>query len=149
MKGSSKFPAASSFSPGFLAAALLYLSCTPGEPTGGASSGRYRVELVAESVDPSVIPDALRADFDEDGELDRVIVTDSSVAIELAGGGGFWFSVREPGQESPRNWDAKVFSPRRDGEFPFYHAGHLSRAESRRISRHSGVDLQRRRKARP
>lgn len=79
---------------------------------------RYRVEVLARGIDPESIPDRLAADFDGDAQVDRVVVTDSSVHIGLTSGGTFDFSVREPGQTSPRIWDANVVSLRRDRRFP-------------------------------
>ena len=98
--------------------ALSLVSCDPEDKAVDANHIRYRVEVLAHNIDPEIIPDRFVADFDEDGEVDRVTVNDSSLQIDLTGGGELSYSVRERGQESPRIWDAKVFSLRQDGKFP-------------------------------
>ena len=101
-----------------LGVSVSLLSCNGGEPARQETAGHYEVELVAENVDPSIIPDPMQADFDGDGKLDVAVVTDSSVQIKLTSGDEFNYSVRETGEESPRIWDAKVVSLRSDGRFP-------------------------------
>jgi hypothetical protein len=98
--------------------ALSLVSCAPKDKAVDANRIRYRVEVLAHNIDPEIIPDTFVADFDEDGEVDRVTVTDSTLQIDLTGGGEFLCSVRERGQGSPKICDAKVFSLRQDGKFP-------------------------------
>jgi hypothetical protein len=102
----------------FFGLALSLVSCTPEDKAVDANYNRYRVEVLAYNIDLEIIPDRFVADFDEDGKVDRIILNDSSLQIDLTGGGEFSYSVRERGQESFRIWDAKVFSLRQDGKFP-------------------------------
>jgi len=97
---------------------LLLGACASERGSTESTAGRFKVEVLEHGIDPQVIPDRFAADFDGDGQIDRVIVSDSAVQIDLTGGGEFRYSVREPGEESPRIWDAKVFSLRPDGKFP-------------------------------
>jgi len=97
---------------------LLLAACASERGPAESTAGRYRVEVLEHGIDPQVIPDRFVADFDRDGEVDRVSVTDSAVQIDLSGGGEFSYLVREPGDDSPKIQDAKVFSLRPDGKFP-------------------------------
>jgi hypothetical protein len=97
---------------------LLLDACASKRVPAKSTAGRFNVEVLKHGIDPQIIPDRFVADFDGDGAIDWFIVTDSAVQIDLTGGGEFRYSVREPGDESPRIWDAKVFSFRQDGKFP-------------------------------
>jgi hypothetical protein len=97
---------------------LLLGACAGERGSTESTAGRFKVEVLEHGIDPQVIRDRFAADLDGDGQIDRVIVSDSAVQIDLTGAGEFRYSVREPGEESPRIWDAKVFSLRPDGKFP-------------------------------
>ncbi len=103
---------------GLVAGSLLLAACANERNPAESTGGRYNVEVLEHDIDPQIIPDRFAADFDGDGEIDRVTVTDSAVRVDLTAGGEFSYSVRGPGAQSPRIWDANVFSLRPDGKFP-------------------------------
>jgi len=103
---------------GLICGSLLFAACADERGPAESTSGRYKVQVLEHGIDPQIIPDRFAADFDGDGEIDRVTVNDSAVTVVLTGGGEFNYSVREPGDESPAIDDAKVFSLRPDGKFP-------------------------------
>ncbi|KPJ91044.1 MAG: hypothetical protein AMS18_09475 [Gemmatimonas sp. SG8_17] len=95
----------------------LLSGCQDGTTADGAS-GRWRIEVLEEEIDSVSIPDRFPFDFDGDGVVDRLEVTESSVHVSYADGTEFTYAVREPGEESPRIWDAEVLSLSGDGSFP-------------------------------
>jgi hypothetical protein len=97
---------------------LGFGACSTGERAVGVAPERYRVELLAEDIDPGLIPDLLEADFDGDGTPDRVIVSDSVVRIALTAGEELQFTAGEPGQAAAKVWDARVTSFEPDGTYP-------------------------------
>lgn len=105
--------------PFFFGLALSLVSCAPDDRAVDAKNIRYRVEVLAVNVDPSIIPDRLDADFDEDGEIDQIIWSPTSLEVRLSGGGVFQYTVGEmAGDSATRLNDVKVFSLNRDGSYP-------------------------------
>lgn len=112
----------------FFGLVLTLVSCAPDDRAVDAKNIRYRVEVLAVNVDPSIIPDRLNADFDEDGEIDQVIWFPTSLEVRLSGGDIFHYAVGDMAEDYPpsqqelnsatRLNDVKVFSLNRDGSYP-------------------------------
>ena len=103
----------------FLGLVLYLVSCVPDDRANDAKTIRYWIEVLAANVDPSIIPDRLSADFDEDGEIDQVIWSNTSLEVRLSSGGMFQYKVGEMAEDkTTRLNDIKVFSLNRDGSYP-------------------------------
>ena len=96
---------------------LLSAGCTTAnreEP----HSKRYAVEVLAYGIDPSIIPDPLAADFDEDGAVDQLTVGRTSVHVSLSGGGEFSYVIESAADSGMTFDDVKVISLNPDGRYP-------------------------------
>ena len=75
--------------------------------------------MLAQDFDPANIPDRFTADFDGDGTIDRVIVTDTSLQVSLSGGGEYTYIVGEsPLDQSARISDVEIQPLDQDQLFP-------------------------------
>ncbi len=72
---------------------LLLGACASERVPAESTASRYSIEVLQHSIDPAIIPDRFAADFDEDGQIDRLIVTDTSLHVFLTGGGEFNYVV--------------------------------------------------------
>jgi hypothetical protein len=99
---------------------LLLLGACASERGPAESSGvRYRVEVLEHGIDPRIIPAMFVADFDEDGQVDQLTVTDTSLHVLLSGGGVFNYAAGEATPYSgTRISDIRIFSFNRDGSYP-------------------------------
>jgi hypothetical protein len=95
------------------------ISCTSEDGEVGGKSAQYRIEVLEVDVDPSIIHDRLKADFDADGETDPIIWSPKSLEIRLSSGGVFRYVVGDISEDpATRLIDVKVFSLNRDGSYP-------------------------------
>jgi hypothetical protein len=99
------------------AVALTTVACGGPDLPGGA--GRYRVAVLAHGIDPTTIPERYAADFDEDGQVDQLVVTDTSLQVLTSGGEEFSYVVGEPPWDpGEKIGDVRIFSFNRDGSYP-------------------------------
>ena len=95
------------------------ISCTSEDGAVGVKPAQYRAEVLEADVDTSIIPDRLKADFDDDGEIDPVIWSPKSLEVRLSSGGNFRYAVGDISEDAAtRLNDVKVFSLNRDGSYP-------------------------------
>ena len=117
MHSSASIVALSTFGSLFLLAAC---SSKPGPAE--STAGRFKVEVLEQGIDPQIIPERFAADFDEDGQVDQLTVTDTSLHVLLSGGGEFDYSVDQhpvdPDESFTRLNDVVLFSFNRDGRYP-------------------------------
>lgn len=112
----------------FISLILFLFSCASDNREATAKSIRYHVEVLEDNVDPNIIPDRLSTDFDEDGEVDQIIWSHTSIEVRLSGSGVFKYTVGEMSEDYPPSMsemgavtrlnDIKVFSLNRDGKYP-------------------------------
>lgn len=89
------------------------------EPPTPVQTGRYRVEVLASDIDSTSIPERYAADFDKDGVIDQVIVTDTSLHVAFSGGGEFTYIVGEsPLDQSARISDVEIQPLDQDALYP-------------------------------
>jgi hypothetical protein len=98
---------------------LLLLGSASREDKSRPSYRRYHLAVLTHEIDPDLIPKRFTADFDEDGEIDQVIKTDTSLQVVLSGGGEFQYTVTDsPGDSGKRICDVDIMSLNRDGRYP-------------------------------
>ncbi|UCC74549.1 MAG: hypothetical protein JSV86_08360, partial [Gemmatimonadota bacterium] len=98
---------------------LLLGACASERGPAESTAGRYKVEVLEHGIDPQVIPNRNAADFDEDGQIDKLSVTDSSLNVRLSGGGEFDYVVgASPDDSATLLVDVVLFSFNRDRRYP-------------------------------
>ena len=98
---------------------LLLGACVSERGPAESTATRYKVEVLEHGIDPQIIPRRFAADFDEDGQVDQLTVTDTSLHILLSGGGEFNYAAGEAWRQSGnRISDIRIFSFNRDGSYP-------------------------------
>jgi hypothetical protein len=101
---------------------FLLAACSSEPGPAQSTAGRFKVEVLEHGVDSQMVPEMFSADFDEDGEVDQLTVTDTSLHVLLSGGGEFDYSVGEhpvdPDESATRLNDVVLFSFNRDGRYP-------------------------------
>jgi hypothetical protein len=98
---------------------LLMNACASERGPAESTESRYTVEVLQHNIDPSIIPDRFAADFDEDGQLDRLVVTDTSLSVLLSSGGEFKYVMGQAQWDSGK-WieDIEIISLRPDRKYP-------------------------------
>lgn len=98
---------------------ILFGGCASERGPAESAAARYKVEVLEHGIDPEIIPDRLTADFDDDGQLDRIALTDTSLHVVLISGTEFRYAVGEPPNDmAARINDAKLVSFDRSGQYP-------------------------------
>jgi hypothetical protein len=98
---------------------LLLGACASERSPATPTAARYKIEVLEHGIDSQIIPDRFPADFDEDGQVDHLTVTDTSLHVLLSGGGEFRYRVGEPPDDSATLLvDVVLFSFNRDRRYP-------------------------------
>jgi hypothetical protein len=98
---------------------LLLGACANERGPAESTAKRYKVEVLEHGIDPQIIPKRFAADFDEDGQMDELTVTDTSLHVLLSGGGEFRYRVGEPpGDSATLLVDVVLFSFNREQRYP-------------------------------
>jgi hypothetical protein len=102
-----------------ICASLLLAACAKERGPAESTVSRYTVEVLQHNIDPSIIPDRFAADFDEDGQIDRLTVTDTSLHVLMTGGDEFNYVVGQAQWDSGK-WieDIEIISLRPDRRYP-------------------------------
>jgi len=103
----------------FMGVSLLLGGCAGERRPAESTARKYKVEVLEHGIDPQIIPDRFAADFDEDGQVDQLTVTDTSLHILLSGGDEFNYVVGEAEWDSGK-WivDLEIISLRPDRRYP-------------------------------
>jgi hypothetical protein len=98
---------------------LLLEACASERVPADSMGSRYTVEVLQHSIDPEIIPERFAADFDEDGQIDRLVVTDTSLNVFLSSGDEFNYEVGQAQWDSGK-WieDIEIISLRPDRRYP-------------------------------
>jgi len=94
-------------------------ACASERAPAESTAARYKIEVLKHGIDPQNIPKRFAADFDEDGHVDQLAVTDTSLRALLSGGDEFNYVVGEAQWDSGK-WieDLEIISLRPDRRYP-------------------------------